>query len=71
MDPASPESHSLKHWRRGKTIYRELRTRGRSETAAAKVASNGCRQWRNSAMFIHIAFLIRYFDELGIPGLTA
>jgi RNA-directed DNA polymerase len=31
----------LKHWKRGKTIYRELRARGLPEAAAATVAANG------------------------------
>ena len=60
----------LKHWRRGRTIFRELRARGLSEQAAARVAANGRRWWRNSAMAIHIAFPIRYFDELGVPRLA-
>ena len=61
----------LKHWKRGTTIYRELRARGLSRHGAAKVASNGRRWWRSSAMLIHVAFPIRYFDELGLPRLAA
>jgi group II intron reverse transcriptase/maturase len=61
----------LKHWKRGTTIFRELRARGLSETTAAKVAANGRRWWRNSAMAIHIAFPTRYFDQLGVPRLVA
>jgi group II intron reverse transcriptase/maturase len=61
----------LKHWKRGTTIYRELRARGLSERAAAKVAANGRRWWRNSAMAIHIAFPISYFDQLGVPRLAS
>ena len=61
----------LKHWKRGKTIYRELRCRGLSQAAAAKVAANGRRWWWNSAMIINIAFPIRYFDQLGLPRLVA
>jgi len=61
----------LKHWKRGKTIFRELRARGLSVQVAAKVARNGRRWWKNSAMAIHIAFPIRYFDELGVPRLAA
>ena len=61
----------LKQWKRGKTIYRELRRRGLSKVAAARVAANGRRWWRNSAMTINAAFPIRYFDELGLPRLAA
>ena len=61
----------LKHWRRGPTIYRELRARGLSERGAARVAINGRRWWKNSAQLVHIAFPIHYFDQLGIPRLAA
>ncbi|HEX7479945.1 MAG TPA: group II intron maturase-specific domain-containing protein [Polyangiales bacterium] len=61
----------LKHWKRGRTIYRELRARGLPEHAAARVAANGRRWWKNSAKLIHVAFPIRYFDGLGIPRLAA
>jgi len=61
----------LKHWKRGTTIYRELRARGLSERGAATVAANGRRWWRNSGMLIHVAFPIRYFDQLGVPRLAS
>lgn len=61
----------LKHWKRGTTIYRELRARGLSRDDAAMVARNGRRWWRNSGMLINKAFPIRYFDQLGIPRLAA
>ena len=61
----------LRHWKRGRIIYRELRARGLSEQAASHVAANGRRWWKNSAMKIHLAFPLHYFDELGIPRLAA
>ena len=61
----------LKHWRRGRTIYRELRARGMRNHAAAQVAANGRRWWRNSAMAIHIALPNALFDKLGVPRLGA
>jgi hypothetical protein len=61
----------LKHWKRGTTIYRELRARGLSQRAAATVAANGRRWWKNSAKLINVAFPISYFDQLGIPRLAA
>ena len=61
----------LKQWRRGTTIYRELRARGLSDRGAKKVASNGRRWWRNSAKLINVAFPISYFDDLGVPRLAA
>jgi RNA-directed DNA polymerase len=61
----------LKHWKRGPTIYRELRARGMSDRAASKVAGNGRRWWHNSALDLHIALPNRLFDELGVPRLAA
>lgn len=61
----------LRHWKRGRATYRELRARGVSERTAGYVAANTRRWWKNSAMLIHVAFPIRYFDELGIPRLAA
>jgi len=60
----------LKHWKRGRTIYRELRHRGLSEADARRAAAHGRRWWRNSGMLINKALPIRYFDELGVPRLA-
>lgn len=61
----------LKQWRRGTTIFRELRARGLSVTSAARVAANGRRWWKNSAKLINAAFPISYFDQLGVPRLAS
>jgi len=61
----------LKHWKRGRTIFRELRARGLPERAAATVAANGRRWWKNSAKLINIAFPTSYFDQLGLPRLAS
>jgi len=61
----------LKHWKRGTTIFRELRARGLPEPAAKRVAANGRRWWKNSAKLINMAFPISYFDQLGIPRLAS
>ena len=61
----------LKHWKRGRTIYRELAARGMKGVAAAKVAANSRRWWHNSALAIHIALPNSTFDQLGIPRLAA
>jgi RNA-directed DNA polymerase len=60
----------LKHWKRSTTIYRELTRRGLNPRAAATVAANGRRWWKNSGMTINIAFPIIYFDGLGLPRLA-
>ena len=61
----------LKQWRRGRTVYRELRRRGLSRDGAARVAGNARRWWRNSAMALNIALPNSLFDELGLPRLGA
>ncbi len=61
----------LKHWKRGRTVFRELRARGLSREVAAQVAANTRSWWGNSAMAIHIALPNRLFDELGVPRLGA
>ena len=59
----------LKQWKRGRTMYRELRARGLSADKAASVAANGRRWWHNSGLLIHIALPTRMFDALGVPRL--
>jgi RNA-directed DNA polymerase len=61
----------LKQWKRGTTIYRELRARGMSHVPAAQVAANGRSWWKNSAKLLHLALPTRYFDQLGVPRLAA
>jgi hypothetical protein len=61
----------LKQWKRGTTIYRELRARGLSEHAAARVAANGRRWCRNARMSIHIALPNALYDDMGVPRLAA
>ena len=60
----------LKQWKRGTTIFRELRARGLSEQAAAKVAGNARSWWGNSSMAINIALPRSHFDGLGLPRLA-
>ena len=60
----------LKQWKRGTTVYRELRARGMPPDSAAQVAANTRRWWRNSGMTIHIALPMSYYDRLGVPRLA-
>jgi RNA-directed DNA polymerase len=60
----------LKHWRRGTTMYRELKAMGASETDARKVADNSRCWWRNSRMRLNRAMPIAYFDRLDVPRLS-
>jgi group II intron reverse transcriptase/maturase len=61
----------LKHWRRGPTIFRELRVRGMSPRDARRVAGNARSWWRNSRMLINVALPNKLFDALGLPRLAA
>jgi group II intron reverse transcriptase/maturase len=61
----------LKHWRRGRTIYRELRARGMHHEAAWQIAANSRRWWRNSRYLLNAVLPIRFFDKLGLPRLAA
>jgi RNA-directed DNA polymerase len=63
-------AYQLKQWKRGTTVFRELRARGASKELARRVASNARRWWRNSAMKLHIVFPIAFFDRLGVPRLA-
>jgi RNA-directed DNA polymerase len=60
----------LRHWKRPKTIYRELKTLGASEDVANQVAGNCHRWWRNSDGAIKRVLTIAYFDRLGLPRLS-
>lgn len=60
----------LKHWKRGTTIYRELRNLGAPSPVAQRVAANSRRWWRNSDGDIKRVLTIAYFDRLGVPRLS-
>jgi group II intron reverse transcriptase/maturase len=57
----------LKQWRRGTTIFRELRRLGASDDLAARIAGHARRWWRNSALGLNRMLPIAYFDRLGVP----
>lgn len=61
----------LKQWKRGTTMYRELRRLGAPEAVARRVAANSRRWVRNGRMELNIALPIAYFDALGLPHLAA
>jgi retron-type reverse transcriptase len=60
----------LKQWKRGKTIYRELRRRGTADDIARQVAANSRRWWRHSAMMLNRALPNSYYDAMGVPRLA-
>lgn len=60
----------LKHWKRGSTMYRELKALGASETVARRVAGNSRSWWRNSDRLLKTVLTIAYFDRLRVPRLS-
>jgi group II intron reverse transcriptase/maturase len=60
----------LKQWRRGTTIYRELRALGANPDQAARVAGNARRWWHNSRLELNRIMPIAFFDRLGVPRLS-
>jgi group II intron reverse transcriptase/maturase len=60
----------LKHWKRGTTMFRELRALGASVEVAAQVAAKARRWWRNSDRLVKTVLTIAYFDRLGVPRLS-
>ncbi len=60
----------LKHWRRGKTMYRELRKLGASTHVAQRVAATSRSWWRRSNGELKRVLTIAYFDRLGVPRLS-
>jgi RNA-directed DNA polymerase len=61
----------LKQWKRGRTIYRELRAAGVSRKAAASVAACPNRWWRMSGTSaLNVALPTAYFAKLGVPRLA-
>jgi hypothetical protein len=60
----------LKQWKRGRTVFRELRARGMSADDAAQIAANTRRWWHNSALKLNLALPTSTFDRLGLPRLT-
>ena len=60
----------LKQWRRGPTIYRELRALGASSQTARKVAANSYSWWRNSRFELNRVLDVAWFDRLGLVRLS-
>lgn len=62
----------LKHWKRGRTVFRELRRRGVSRHVTAMAARFTGNWWRVAHHpALHLALPTSYFDQLGIPRLGA
>ena len=60
----------LKHWKRGKTMYRALTQLGAAPLVVRQVAANSRRWWRNADRLLKTVLTIAYFDRLGVPRLS-
>ena len=60
----------LKQWQRPKTILRELKSLGASDSVAKQVAGNSRRWWRNSGMLLNSVLTLAYYDGLGVPRMS-
>ena len=62
----------LTQWKRGTTVFRELRARGVSEHAAALAARFARNWWRTSnSKALRIALPTSYYDGQGVPRLAS
>jgi RNA-directed DNA polymerase len=59
----------IKHWRYGRTAYRELLERGARPEVALMVAGNLRRLWRNSGTPLNGVLDLSWADQLRIPRL--
>ena len=60
----------LKHWKRGCTVYREVRALGASHEEAVLAAMGGRCWWHHSQTFLNKVLTASYFDSLGVPRLS-
>ena len=61
----------LKQWKRGTTIFRELRLRGINKYAAASISATPRSWWKMSGTSaLNIAIPNSYFAKLGVPRLA-
>jgi RNA-directed DNA polymerase len=60
----------LKQWKRGKTMFRELRQLGASHEVAQRIAANSHRWWRNSGKFLNSVLTLAWLDKMGLPRLA-
>ena len=57
----------LKQWKRGTTMYRELRALGASHEVAHRIPANSHRWWRNSGKLLNSVLSLAWFDRMGLP----
>ncbi|MGC8501385.1 MAG: group II intron maturase-specific domain-containing protein [Leptospirillia bacterium] len=60
----------LKHWKRGRTVYREVLKMGASSELAAMAARRVQGWWHHSQSDLNEVLTVSYFDRLGVPRLS-
>jgi group II intron reverse transcriptase/maturase len=60
----------LRQWKRGSTVYREMKRLGANEDAARRVAGNCRSWWRNSSELLNSVLPTSYYDREGVPRLV-
>jgi group II intron reverse transcriptase/maturase len=61
----------LKQWKRGSTVYRELRARGVPERVTCAAAAHATRWWRTAGHgALHTALPTSFYDRMGVPRLA-
>jgi len=60
----------LRQWKRGTTMFRELRALGASHEVARRIAANSRRWWNNSGRMLNCVLTLAWFDRLGLPRLA-
>ena len=59
----------LKHWKCGRTVYREVLKMGASHELAVMAASRVQSWWHHSQSALNEVLTVSYFDRLGVPRL--
>ena len=60
----------LEHWKRGKTMHRELLSLGVSALVARRIAASSRCWWRNADRLLKTVLTIAYFERLGVLRLA-
>ncbi|WP_424249522.1 group II intron reverse transcriptase/maturase [Castellaniella sp.] len=60
----------LRQWKRGKTMFRALRSLGASHDVARQTAASSRCWWRNSGQSLNRVLGLTWFNRLGLPRLS-
>jgi hypothetical protein len=60
----------LKQWKKGRTVYREMRRLGADDSTSRKGAGKTRCRWKTSRKLIQIVLPTSYYDQEGVPRLA-